>query len=41
MKLNFSPLIKDANAHFPDLKINSAIILVLLGIQIDQFASFG
>ena len=41
MKLNISLLIEDANVHFSGVKIDSAIILVLLGIEIHQVASFG
>jgi hypothetical protein len=41
MKLNISLLIEDADVHFPGVKIDSAIILVLLSIEIHQLASFG
>ena len=37
VKLDFSLLIDNADIHFPGMKIDSAIILVLLGIEIHRF----
>ncbi len=36
MNLYFSLLIDNADIHFPGMKIDSAIILVLLGREIHQ-----